>query len=151
MTYTPKPLRFEDTELDESLNELQEAIAENVHDIWAEKRINEGWKFGPNRDDNKKETPDLVKYSALPESEKEYDRAMAMNTLKLIKSSGYDIVKREETEIYRLLMERIRQSEQKFHCSHCKKESGTMTPLLFGWEFCPKCGRKIDIDWNLYK
>ena len=34
-------------------------------------------------------------YSQLPDSEKKFDREMAMNTLKLVKKLGYDLVKRE--------------------------------------------------------
>ena len=150
MTYRPKPIDLSKVELDQELNELQEAIAENAHDIWASKRIKEGWKFGEHRDDAKKETPDLVEYSRLPESEKEYDRAMALDTLKLIKQMGYDIVKRKETETYRYLLERIRNSKQEFYCNHCKK-SDIKTPVYYGWEFCPVCGKEIDIDWNVYK
>ena len=93
MTYRPKPIDL--SKLDQELNELQEAIAENAHDIWASKRIKEGWKFSEHRDDTKKETPDLVEYSRLPESEKEHDRAMALDTLKLIKQMGYDIDKKK--------------------------------------------------------
>ena len=93
-TYTPKPIDLSDVELTEDLNELREAIAENAHEIWAENRQAEGWTYGPQRDDQLKQTPDMVPYSQLPESEKEYDREMAMNTLKLLKKLGYDIVKR---------------------------------------------------------
>ena len=150
MTYIPKPIDLNDVELDQDFNELQEAIAENAHDIWAVKRIKEGWKFGEFRDDKKKETPDLVEYSRLPEDEKEYDRAMALDTIKLIKRMGYDIVKREETDTYRYLMERIRNLNQAFYCNHCEKNN-EKTPVYIGWEFCPKCGEKIDIDWNIYK
>lgn len=93
-TYTPKPIDLSNVELTEDLNELREAIAENAHEIWAENRQAEGWTYGPQRDDQLKQTPDMVPYSQLPEGEKEYDREMAMNTLKLLKKLGYDIVKR---------------------------------------------------------
>ena len=50
-TYTPKPIDLSDVELTEDLNELREAIAENAHEIWAENRQEEGWTYGPQRDD----------------------------------------------------------------------------------------------------
>ena len=75
--------------------ELTERIAENVHEVWAAGRIREGWRYGAVRDDAKKETPCLIPYSELPESEKEYDRNTAMETLKLILSLGYRIEKCE--------------------------------------------------------
>ena len=95
-TYIPKPIDLSDVELTEDLNELREAIAENAHDVWAAERQAQGWTYGPCRDDNKKETPCMVAYSQLPESEKKFDREMAMNTLKLLQKLGYDIVKREK-------------------------------------------------------
>lgn len=92
--YVPHPINVDDIPLDGDLEELQEAIAENAHDVWAEARINEGWSYGKERDDTNKKHPDLVPYTALPDSEKEYDRIMAFNTIKLVKKLGFDIVKR---------------------------------------------------------
>lgn len=89
--YNPQPIDVADFDLDSSLEELTEAIAENAHDIWARARMDEGWTYGPVRDDAKKHHPDLVPYSKLPESEKEYDRIMAMNTLRLVRRLGYNI------------------------------------------------------------
>jgi hypothetical protein len=91
--YTPKPIDLSDVELSSELNELSETIAENAHEIWAQKRQAEGWLYGPQRDDQLKQTPDMVPYSQLPEGEKEYDREMAMQTIKLLKKLGYDIIK----------------------------------------------------------
>lgn len=91
--YVPHPIDVDDIPLDGDLEELQEAIAENAHDVWAEARIKEGWTYGKVRDDANKKHPDLIPYTALPDSEKEYDRIMAFNTIKLVKKLGYDIVK----------------------------------------------------------
>ena len=92
--YEPSPINLEDVELSEELTELQEAIAENAHEIWAKARTDDGWIYGPERNDQKQETPDMVPYCNLPEGEKQYDREMAMQTLKLVKKLGFDIVKR---------------------------------------------------------
>ena len=94
--YEPHPINVDQIPLDGDLEELQEAIAENAHDVWAEARMNEGWSYGKERDDVKKQNPDLVPYTALPDNEKEYDRIMAFNTIKLVKKLGYDIVKRNQ-------------------------------------------------------
>lgn len=94
-TYDPKPIDLSDVELTEDLAELREAIAENAHDVWAAERKAQGWSYGPQRDDFKKETPCMVPYSQLPDSEKKFDRDMAMNTLKLLKVLGYDIIRRK--------------------------------------------------------
>ena len=91
--YEPYPIHLDDITLDENLSELQEAIAENAHEIWAKARTDQGWTYGPERNDQKKETPDMVPYCNLPESEKLYDREMAMQTLKLVKKLGFEIRK----------------------------------------------------------
>lgn len=91
--YRPNPKNVEDVALPEELTALTEAIAENVHEVWAASRIAEGWTYGPQRDDAAKQTPCLVPYADLPEAEKAYDRNTAMQTLKLIVSLGYDIRK----------------------------------------------------------
>lgn len=90
--YNPQPIDVSDIPLDSTIEELTEAIAENAHDIWARARMDEGWSYGPVRDDEKKHHPDLVPYSQLPDSEKEYDRTMAMNTLRLVRRLGFEIV-----------------------------------------------------------
>jgi ryanodine receptor 2 len=46
---------------------------------------------GVNRDDANKHHPCLVPYGELPDSEKEYDRKSAMETLKLLIALGYKI------------------------------------------------------------
>ena len=92
--YEPSPIGLDDMELSEDLSELQEAIAENAHEIWAKNRRDQGWSYGPERNDQKKETPDMIPYCNLPESEKLYDREMAMQTLKLVQKLGFEIVKK---------------------------------------------------------
>ena len=89
--YKPKPIDTRDIELPESLMALTERIAENVHDVWAVNKIKEGWTYGETKDLVNKTTPQLVPYSELPESEKEYDRNTAMETLRLIVKLGYKI------------------------------------------------------------
>lgn len=93
--YEPYPIHLDDITLDEDLSELQEAIAENAHEIWAKARTDQGWTYGPERNDQKKENPDMVPYCNLPEDEKLYDREMAMQTLKLVKKLGFEIVRRK--------------------------------------------------------
>ncbi len=89
--YKPEPIDTSDVVLDEKMLELLEVLAKQVHDVWSLGRINDGWTYGPTRDDKKKETPCLVPYSELPEEEKSYDRNTALNTLKLILKLGYKI------------------------------------------------------------
>lgn len=87
-TYNPKLIDLGHVQLPGGFDELREAIAENAHDMWAIERQSEGWTFGLKRDDSKLETPDMVPYAQLPESEKQYDRLMAEDTLKLLIAWG---------------------------------------------------------------
>ncbi len=89
--YIPKPLDTSGIELPSEIIELGEKLAENVHELWAEKRLAEGWRYGQERNDREKLHPCLVPYSELPESEKEYDRTTAMETLRFILLLGYRI------------------------------------------------------------
>ena len=91
--YQPNPVDTTGVELPRELLELTEEIAETVHEIWAQGRVDEGWTYGPARDDEKTTTPCLVPYDQLTDSEKQYDRNTALETLKLITALGYKIEK----------------------------------------------------------
>ena len=93
--YEPNPINVDSIPLNGDLEQLQDAIAENAHNVWAKARIKEGWTYGKEFDDAKKEDPTLMPYTALPNSEKEYDRLTAFNTIKLVKKLGFDIIKRK--------------------------------------------------------
>ena len=88
---TPSPVDTSDVQLPEELMALVEAISKNVHEIWAQNRMNEGWTYGPVRDDTNRQTPCLIPYEQLPEEEKAYDRNTALGTLKFILSQGFVI------------------------------------------------------------
>ncbi len=94
--YYPAPIDTSGVTLSEDLKALTERLAENVHENWALGRLNDGWTYGTVRDDLHKETPCLVPYDQLPESERDYDRNTAMETLKAIIRLGYRIVPQKE-------------------------------------------------------
>lgn len=91
--YIPQPEDLTGVELPSGLNELAELIAKNVHEVWSQNRMKDGWTYGPVRDDEKKTHPCLVPYEDLPEGEKDYDRATSQETLKLIMRLGFSISK----------------------------------------------------------
>jgi hypothetical protein len=91
--YTPHPLDTSGVELPEELVPLIEQMAKNVHEVWAQGRINDGWTLGEVRSDAEKHHPCLIAYEELSESEKDYDRNTALQTLKFILASGFNITK----------------------------------------------------------
>ena len=117
-------------------------VYENAHEIWAENRQTEDWTYGPQRDGQLKQTPDMVSHSQFSEREKEYDLEMAMKTIKLLKKFGYDLIKREETELYKVLKQRIQSSDEEFHCRRCGN-------VIYKHQvFCDKCGLELKIVWE---
>lgn len=91
--YIPHPIDTSDIQLPEELNPLLEEMAKNVHEIWAQERMNQGWIYGEKRDDALKHHPCLVPYEDLSEEEKVYDRNTSVETLKLILKLGFKIVR----------------------------------------------------------
>ncbi len=125
--YNPHPqVLLEGIELNDELKELGEAIAEFAHDVWAEGKINNGYQFNPETNDDPSNGPlthrDLRPYSELTESEKNYDREMSMNTLKLVRYLGYTLDKSNHT------------------CAGCGK------PIYLGWRYCSHCGRFLELS-----
>ena len=90
-TYTPQPVDTTSVTLPEELKPLAEEMAKNVHEIWSQTRISQGWTYGPERKDAEKKHPCLVPYEELPEEEKVYDRNTSIETLKFILKAGFDI------------------------------------------------------------
>ena len=89
--YLPQPMDTSDIKLPVELDELVEKMAKNVHEVWAQSRIDQGWVYGEERSDSLKTHPCLVPYEELPEIEKAYDRDTAVGTLKLICKLGFKI------------------------------------------------------------
>jgi hypothetical protein len=92
MSYQPRCIPTAHLASPAPLLDLIEFLAENTHEVWAQRRLAEGWTYGPRRDEAEKVHPGLVPYAELCESEKDYDRSTALETLKAILSLGYRIV-----------------------------------------------------------
>ncbi|GAA1577963.1 RyR domain-containing protein [Kribbella sancticallisti] len=90
-TYRPRPLDTSTVVLPTDLSALQEELATNAHAVWAAQRLQDGWRYGPTRDDEAREHPCLVPYEELPDSEKDYDRRLVGETLRAVLALGYTI------------------------------------------------------------
>ena len=97
-TYIPQPIDTSDVKLPVELEQLVERMSKNVHEVWSETRIQQGWTYGELRNDELKKHPCLVPYENLAEEEKEYDRNTSIGTLKLIMKLGFKIEKMESSE-----------------------------------------------------
>ena len=91
--YIPQPIDITGVELPKELERLVEQMSKNVHEVWSETRIRQGWTYGEQRNDELKTHPCLIPYEELPEEEKEYDRNTSIGTLKLIMKLGFKISK----------------------------------------------------------
>lgn len=89
--YTPCLIDTSDVQLPSELAPLIEALAKNVHEVWAQTRLNQGWTYGEHRDDTAMTHPCLVPYERLSEDEKTFDRKTSTETLKLIMKLGFKI------------------------------------------------------------
>ena len=92
--YIARPVDLTDVELPEEVLALTEYIAENAHEEWSRQRFAEGWVYGAKSDKDNLVSPDLIPYCELLDKEKQYDRKMAMDTLRLLYKMGYVIEKR---------------------------------------------------------
>lgn len=91
--YMPHPIDAKEVVLPKELEALAEDIAKNVHEVWSAGRMKDGWTYGEERNDAKRQHPCLVPYEELTEEEKEYDRNTSVETIKLILKLGFKITK----------------------------------------------------------
>uniref|UniRef100_A0A3P9PYD1 Ryanodine receptor 1 n=1 Tax=Poecilia reticulata TaxID=8081 RepID=A0A3P9PYD1_POERE len=87
-SFTPCPVDTVQIVLPPHLERIREKLAENIHELWAVTRIEQGWTYGSFRDDNKKLHPCLVDFQSLPEPEKNYNLQMSGETLKTLLALG---------------------------------------------------------------
>jgi hypothetical protein len=50
----------------------------DIHDKWMSEKAQNGWKYGPIKDDKLKTHPSMVSYDQLPQNEKDKDRLFRM-------------------------------------------------------------------------
>uniref|UniRef100_A0A673BR42 Ryanodine receptor 1 n=1 Tax=Sphaeramia orbicularis TaxID=375764 RepID=A0A673BR42_9TELE len=87
-SFTPCPVDTVQIVLPPHLERIREKLAENIHELWAVTRIEQGWTYGSFRDDNKKLHPCLVDFQSLPEPERNYNLQMSGETLKTLLALG---------------------------------------------------------------
>ena len=87
--YQPKPLDVSSIPVTGELSRLAGLLAENIHDTWAKARLEEGWRHGAKRDDTKREHPLLAPFDQLPEAERQHNREVALQTIRVLIAMGW--------------------------------------------------------------
>ena len=91
--YKPHPVNLEDIHLDNDIMQLQDVFAENIHEVWAKERKEEGWVYGPVVDAQEKTDPNLLPFDLLPQQEKEHCRILVLESIKLLEKLGWQLTK----------------------------------------------------------
>ncbi|MBI1374656.1 MAG: DUF4071 domain-containing protein [Phycisphaera sp.] len=89
--YKPNPLDTDGIVLPVHLEGLIETLARHTHDVWAERRMSEGWTYGPARDDETHQHPNLLPFDDLPEDERQGIVERIRRALQAIMKLGYDV------------------------------------------------------------
>ena len=76
--YIPRPIDLASVSLPKSVLPFIERMAENIHNIWAVDRIQEGWTYGISENSTLKQNPALVPYQNLSEKLKESNRCVLL-------------------------------------------------------------------------
>ena len=61
---------------------IRDKLAENIHEMWAVTKIETGWIYGEERDDQEMLHPCLTQFQNLPTAEKRYNIQLALQTLR---------------------------------------------------------------------
>jgi hypothetical protein len=94
-TYSPQPVDTDLIELPEQLDLLIELLAEHNHDLWAQTRIAQGWRYGPRTEPARQLHCNLVPFEDLSDEEQELDRRVVRGVLAAVLAMGFEIRRRD--------------------------------------------------------
>ncbi|CAD5230370.1 unnamed protein product [Bursaphelenchus xylophilus] len=90
--FIPTPLDISGVNLPSFALENHQRFAENLHELWAMRKIDLGWTYGEVRNEANKRHPCLTSFNQLPETEQHYNIQLALDTMKAIEAAGYHMV-----------------------------------------------------------
>jgi len=93
LNYKPIPMDTSGVSVPMEVMDVCERLARNTHEQWSQMRVNQGWVYGPVRNDDMKQHPCLIAYDLLTENERDFDRSTSLNTIKVLLAMGYVITK----------------------------------------------------------
>uniref|UniRef100_A0A8R1HP75 Ryanodine receptor n=2 Tax=Caenorhabditis japonica TaxID=281687 RepID=A0A8R1HP75_CAEJA len=90
--FIPTPIDISTTQLSHHAMEMHQKYAENLHELWAMRKIELGWAWGEIRSETSRKHPCLTHFNQLPETEKKYNTLLALSTMKTIEALGYHLI-----------------------------------------------------------
>ncbi|KAL4003146.1 RIH domain family protein [Acanthocheilonema viteae] len=93
--FVPKPIDISTVVLPHFAMEIHEKLAENLHELWAMRKIELGWNYGEVRDERTRRHPCLTSFQQLPQNEKTYNINLAIDTMKTIEALRYHMILEE--------------------------------------------------------
>ncbi|KAI3389454.1 hypothetical protein SNEBB_011471 [Seison nebaliae] len=87
--YKPQPLDLNNIQLNEKLEKLIDKLGENIHNVWCRDRINQGWTYGLNENQDHKRSPHLIPYDMVDENIKRINKETASETVRTLLAYGY--------------------------------------------------------------
>ncbi|KAK0411652.1 hypothetical protein QR680_005766 [Steinernema hermaphroditum] len=90
--FVPEPVDISSTSLPHFAMDVHDKVAENLHECWAYRKIDNRWTFGEVRSEGLRQHPCLTTFERLPQTEKVYNINLAVDTMKTIYALGYNMV-----------------------------------------------------------
>ncbi|KAK6101668.1 RIH domain family protein [Brugia pahangi] len=90
--FVPKLVDISAVVLPHFAMEIHEKMAENLHELWAMRKIELGWSYGEVRDEKTRRHPCLTSFQQLPPNEKAYNINLAIDTMKTIEALRYHMI-----------------------------------------------------------
>lgn len=90
--FVPTPIETSGIQLPSFATEIHQKFAENLHELWAMRKIDLGWIFGEVRNEKSRRHPCLTSFELLPEAEKNYNVTLSLETMKTIEALGYHFI-----------------------------------------------------------
>uniref|UniRef100_A0A5K3EZT7 EF-hand domain-containing protein n=2 Tax=Mesocestoides corti TaxID=53468 RepID=A0A5K3EZT7_MESCO len=120
--FVPVPINTEKVHLPTVVERIRDKLAENMHELWAMRKIDQGWVFGERRDESRRRHPCLCSFDKLQQQERQYNVTMALENLKTIFALRYNIG-------YESLPEGTRMKTVKLNASYTQSNGYKPQPL----------------------
>ena len=91
LPFDPRPPDLSTVHLPKFVEDLIHRLAENAHDVWSKRKLQDGWIWGEKNDVQHKRHTDLIPYKYLSCVTQSYDYLMVQETSKALYSMGYRI------------------------------------------------------------